>query len=377
MKDISIPDYLKETEDTIHKRMLEGAPKDINLVEGDIFWDSTRPTAIEKARLENVQLQNILRMAFPQSSTGEYLEYLGEFKCVYKNKPTYSTGEIKVIAKPNTPIRKGVIVSTEATETAQSIEFELIETIIIDDTGERYIRAKCLTPGTIGNVEPNTITILQKSIDGVKSINNESKFTGGTDIEDEEHFRERVMNAEKEESLSGADSDYIKWAKEVDGVGNAYVIEEWNGPGTVKILILDKNGQAATEELISKVKEYIYPDKKEGENRGGKAPVGAIVTISTPTTLTINIKADFSFTEGFSPELVINTIKEKISSYFNKIKINGTVKYKAIDTIIGSYVLEGEGIDDYTNLTINDVDTNIRLIDQVPIIGEVINNDGI
>lgn len=108
-----------------------------------------------------------------------------------------------------------------------------------------------------------------------------------TDIEDQEHYRERVIAAEQEEQLSGADSDYVRWALEIDGVGSAYSIAEWNGPGTVKLLILDKNGQPATAELTKSVKDYIYPDKLPGQNRGGKAPIGAIVTISTPTTIAV------------------------------------------------------------------------------------------
>ncbi|NHL29899.1 hypothetical protein FDF02_18620, partial [Clostridium botulinum] len=121
------------------------------------------------------------------------------------------------------------------------------------------------------------------------------------------------------------------------------------------------------------VKDYIYPDKKSGESRGGKAPAGALVTIATATTLKINVSAKFIFTDGFNQETILTALKTKISEYLKKIKINGVVKYKAIDTIIGSYVLQDEGIDDYANLTINKSTTNIQLVDQIAAIGDVIN----
>lgn len=273
-----------------------------------------------------------------------------------------------------TIITKGTIVTTVATDEKQSIEFELLETKTIGESETVDIKAECRETGTIGKVSQNTVTVLLGSINGIKSVTNKESFKGGTDIEDEEHFRERVLVAEQEDKLSGANSDYIRWAKEVDGVGYAYVVAEWNGAGTVKVLILDKNRKAATQELIDKVQEYIYPlNVSEGENRDGKAPIGAIVTIATPQTLLINVKASFVFSNGFSQETVLNILKNKIDKYLDKIDIGGTVSYNAIYSLTGSMMLADEGIQDFSNLTINDGTTNIILNDQVVGIGEIVN----
>ncbi|WP_206152097.1 baseplate J/gp47 family protein [Clostridium cochlearium] len=376
-RDLPIPEFLNETADDIHERMLEKAPPNVSTIEGDFFWDNTRPAAEEKAELIQMKLQNVLRLAFPQTSYGIWLEYLGECKGVFKNPPTKSIGPIKVKGKPGTVIEKGKIVGTPATGEKESIEFEFTETKVIDETGITYVNSKCLKEGTIGNVLPNTITVLITPINGVESITNEEAFSGGTDIEDEEHFRERVMEAEQEEQLSGADSDYIRWAKEVPGVGYAYVISEWNGPGTVKVLILDKNGQIANKELIDAVQKYIAPIVPKGQNRGGKAPVGAIVTIATPSVLSINIKAKFKFMEEYNSKDILTKLKDKINKYLSTIDIGGTVLYKAIDTIIGSMLLEKQGIKDYSDLTVNGGTSNIKLVDQVAIVGEVKNIDNI
>ncbi|WP_334311823.1 baseplate J/gp47 family protein [Clostridium beijerinckii] len=374
MAEIIVPDYLNESADIIHGRMLEKAPEGITVIEGDIFWDTTRPTAEEKSRLEKIQLQNIIKQSHPQTATGVYLEYFGEFKGIYKNQATQSKGYIQVTAKPTTPIFKDTIFGTISTEEKESIQFNTLEDIVIGDSGVALIEAECMTAGTIGNVEPNTITILfSKSVSGIKNITNPERFAGGTEIEDEEHFRTRVMAAEQEENLSGADSDYEKWALEVDGVGYAYALEEWNGPSTVKVFILDKNGQPATQELIKAAKNYIYPDKIPGQNRGGKAPVGAVVTIDTPPTLSVNIKAKFYFTSGFDSNVVLSDLKDEISSYLKQLKINSLIKYNEIHTIVGSYILQSKGISDFENLTVNNVVTNINLSNQVPVIGEVAN----
>ncbi|KEH90628.1 baseplate J/gp47 family protein [Clostridium botulinum] len=375
-RDLPIPSFLNETVDDIHERMLEKAPPGVNTIEGDFFWDNTRPTAEEKAELVQIKLQNVLRLAFPQTSYGVWLEYLGECKGVFKNPATYATGIIEVKGKPGTVIEKGKIISTPSSDDKESLEFEFIETKAIEESGFTNIKAKCLTPGTIGNVLSNVITVLITPINGVEKITNE-EFTGGTNLEDEEHFRERVMEAEREEPLSGADSNYVRWAKEVPGVGYAYPVSEWNGPGSIKVLILDKNGKPANKELINSVQKYIAPIVPKGQNRGGKAPVGAIVTIATPSVLSINIKAKFKFMEEYNSKDILTKLKDKINKYLSTIDIGGTVLYKAIDTIIGSMLLEKQGIKDYSDLTVNGGASNIKLVDQVAIVGEVKNSDNI
>ncbi|MBY2445518.1 baseplate J/gp47 family protein [Clostridioides difficile] len=372
-RELPIPVFLTEDKEVIHERMLSNF-QDVSTLEGDFIYDATRPTAEEITQLKQLGLQNNLKIAFPQTSYGTYLEWLGECKGVFKNQPTKATGVITFTGVQGTIITKGTIVTTIATDEKQSIEFELLETKTIGENETVDIKAESRIVGTIGNVSKGSISVLLGSISGVKSVTNKEDFRGGTDIEDEEHFRERVLVAEQEDKLSGASSDYIRWAKEVDGVGYAYVVPEWNGAGTVKVLILDKNRKAATQELIDKVQEYIYPlNISEGENRDGKAPIGALVTVVTPDTLLINVKASFIFSNGFSEETVLNNLKTKIDKYLDKIDLGGTVSYNAIQAIVGSMMLTDEGIEDFSNLTINDVKENIKLQDQVVGIGEIVN----
>ena len=41
-------------------------------------------------------------------------------------------------------------------------------------------------------------------------------------------------DASEETSYIGNNADYKRWAKAVDGIGDAIVIPEWNGPETSK-----------------------------------------------------------------------------------------------------------------------------------------------
>ncbi|BAH06756.1 baseplate J/gp47 family protein [Clostridium kluyveri] len=373
MADFEMPDFLSENADTIHARMLKKAPKDVNTIEGDFFWDNTRPTADEMATIQ-YKLQRFLKIAFPQTSYDQYLDYLGELKGLPRNAATFSTGKIKVTAVPGTQIVEGKIACTVATEDKTSIEYKFQETKTIDSTETAYIDAKCTQAGSIGNVPPGSITMLLTPINGVKSVTNEEQFKGGTDIEDDTHYSQRITEAEQQEKLSGADSDYIRWAQKVDGVGYAYPVSEWNGPGTVKVLILDKNGQTATQELIEAVQNYIAPIVPPGQNRGGLAPIGAIVTVATASILNLSIKADFIFTSGYDPPEVLTNIKNEVNNYVTKVDLSETILFKAVDSVVGSFILQKKGIDNYSNLTVNDETVDITLNEQVAVVNEVVAN---
>lgn len=371
-RDLEMPDFLREDADTIHNRMLKNAPEDINLVEGDYFWDATRPNAESISELQFLKLQNTLRLAFPQTSYGQYLDFHGEIKDLVRNPPTKSSGYLKVTGNPGAYVPKGRIIYTESTD-EPSIGFEVLESTEIDESGEAMVKVECIEAGTIGNVAANTITIPDKPIPGITSITNPDPMTGGTEEEDDESFRERVLAA-YDESLSGADSDYIEWAKRVPGVGAVYVFPEWEGfgTGTTKVLIMDSNGQPANESLVAQVQEYIAP--LATKNRGGLAPVNANVTVAAPDIILINISVSLVIKDDYDQIAVINTLKENLKEYLASIEIttdDERVEY-VYREIIGHVILSTPGVKMYSNLTINGgTDPILIPIGEVPALGEV------
>ena len=248
-KNLELPSFINESADNIHARMLQRAPAEISAIEGDFFWDATRPTAEEHERLVGLKLANILKLVFPQTSYGQYLEYLGECRGVFKNPATKATGILSITGKASTYIKLGSIFSTVATDELEAVEYITIEDGYIDSNGQCDLIVECSVAGTIGNAPANSITVLVSNIPDISTINNKEAFKNGTDIEDEEHFRERLMSSYEEEASSGNIAHYERWAKEVEGVGRAYVTSEWNGAGSVKVSILDKNGDIANREL--------------------------------------------------------------------------------------------------------------------------------
>ncbi len=368
--ELPIPDYLKEDEETIHRRMLEKAPPSISTKEGDFFWDATRPTAIEKAEVTQLKLQNILRLAFPQTSYGQYLDFLGEMKGVFRHPAIPATGTVVFTGQPGTVIPADFVVLTEAAGTFPAIEFKTKERVQIGEDGTVTVAAECLESGTIGNVAANTITLLSEPINGVASVTNPEPFTGGTEMEDDDRFRERVLVA-YDEPLSGAKKDYERWAKEVPGVGEVYTVPLWNGPGTVKILITDTNGQPANQELIDAVQAHIAPDGNLG---GGKAPIGADVTVDAPEVFAVDIAFSLFLKDGYDAETVVENIKTRLRDFMAGFELNTGDRPPDRITVtrVGHEILSVDGVADYASLTLNGNDDYVEIpVAKIPVLGEV------
>jgi len=368
--ELPIPDFLQEDEETIHRRMLEKAPPGISTKEGDFFWDATRPTAIEKAEVTQLKLQNILRLAFPQTSYGQYLDFLGEMKGVFRHPATPATGTVVFTGQPGTVIPAGFVVLTEAVGPSPAIEFQTKERVQISEDGTVTAAVECLESGTIGNVAANTITLLSEPINGIASVTNPEPFTGGTEMEDDDSFRERILAA-YDEPLSGAKKDYIRWAKEVPGVGDVYVIPLWAGPGTVKVLIMDSNGQPANQELIEAVQNHIAPDGNLG---GGLAPIGADVTVDAPEVFAVDIAFSLFLKDGYDAETVVENIKARLRDFMARFELNTGDRppERITSTKVGHEILSVDGVADYASLTLNGNDEYVEIpVAKIPVLGEV------
>jgi uncharacterized phage protein gp47/JayE len=360
-KELPIPkEYKKDVED-IHAEILKTFSEDISTIPGEFAYDATRGSAEQIAMLREMMIHFLFMRAFTQTSDGEYLELLGDMRAVWRKKATKSTGYIIFYGKKGTIIPKGTIVSTEGSENLNAISFITLEMGEIENDYVKVL-AECTTAGNVGNVKPSSVKVLVSEINDITRVSND-EFKNGTNIEDDESLRGRVRAAEQEEQLSGADVDYERWAKEVDGVGYAYCRETWNGPGTVKVHILDKNRKPASSELLAKVKEYIWPDLKPGQvNRGGKAPTGIKeCTIDTPRIKKIVIGGNIVVNSSFESQGVISKMKMLINKYFDKLDIDGVISYNMVNSIIGTLMVNDMGVDDYSDITINGAKNSIKL----------------
>lgn len=357
------PEILNDMdEETIHARMLAVIPNNLDKTEGGFVYDFTMPTAIEKADAMIV-LNEIVQLFFPEWSSGEFLDKLGRAVALTRKAATASETTLTIEGEANTLIPAGFVFSTAATAIADNVEFEAIQDVVLDEDGNGIVPVRCLTAGTVGNVAPNSILLMSSPMEGIVSVNNDEAAAGGTDVESDEDFSARIIERERDgdSSFVGCDADYKRWAQEVDGVGAAIVVPEWDGPGTVKVVIMDANGEPATATIIKNVYDHIIsPDDRQLR----LAPIGATLTVRTASVLALTITADVVLDIDIEAEDVEAAFKANLAPCLEEAMTEGTLRL----TRVGAVLSKTEGVVDYENLLINGSDDNITVtVDEYPV----------
>lgn len=362
------PSFLSDQDaETIHKRMMENLPPDIDDMENGFPWDFTKPTALEKAEMLEFHLVETLKIMFPMWAYDEWLDYHAKGRGITRKPANAASGELLITGISGTTIPAGFKFAAPATADTPAIEYQTTEKYTIGEDGTARVQITAVEAGPKGNVPANTVTLMMTPIKGITSITNEANITGGTEVESDDELRNRIMeiDAASEASFVGSDGDYKRWAEEVPGVGTALVMPEWAGPGTVKVVVIDANGQPANTAIIAAVYDNIM---SPGDRLQRKAPIGATVTIEAPTAKELNYTFTLELKAGENQEIVLERFKAQLRTYYVEAKKDGVVRYNRVSSILTNT----DGVKDFTDLTINGGTVNIDLEeDEYPVTGIV------
>lgn len=366
---MTVPVYLdstQNTEEVIRQRMLDRAPSDVDKSEGSYVWDSLAPVAMELVFV-SLLAQYVLEMSFAQTATGDYLTYRAAEHGVIRRAAVAATGKITITGTANSTIPSGLLLATEGDETQDvtSIQFKTTESVVLDGSGNGEVSIEAVLAGTSGNVPAERIVLLLAANSNVQSVANHTATAGGLDEEDDDTLRARYLEKVRTPGTSGNIADYKQWAKEVAGVSDVHVLPLWNGPGTVKLVVLGPNKLPPEAALVNSVQAYIAPTNS-GER---KAPIGASVTAVAAEALPVNVVATILMGSSASLAEVREAFNTALTAYLASIAFQAdTIRYARI----GSLLIEQTGVVDYVNLTINGGENNIPVTEnQVAVVGTV------
>lgn len=204
--------------------------------------------------------------------------------------------------------------------------------------------------GAIYNVVAGAITTVNDAPDGVTDVTNTSPFTGGSDQEDTEVYRARLLDHLRAPQV-GSPEDLENWAKEIDGVEEATAFTNdnvgtpTNGHVTVRIsgpdgTIPDSSVQAAVQEAL---------DDRDLANI--TIHVATFTSVSTNVTVTVTLESGFTLAE------VSPSVDSAIRDYINSLPVGGTLYlagiYDAVFGITGvaTLVVNSPGTDQSTAAT--------------------------
>ncbi|MBN2981965.1 baseplate J/gp47 family protein [Cohnella algarum] len=364
-----LPDFLQgETEEAIRGRMLGRISPEIDKSEGSFIWDALAPAAYEMYRSAG-WAQEVLRRGFASTTFGGYLDLRCEEHGISRLGAVKASGEVAFVGEPGTNVPSGQVLATAADPVTgtPSIEYATVAPVMLDANGTATVAIEAVEAGTEGNVSAGKIALMVTPVPGIASVANPEPIGGGLDAEDDAALLARFFARVRSPSVGGNKADYINWALEVPGVGAAIALPLWNGPTTVKVVILGEDKSPASASLVAEVQRHICPVPGLGE---GKAPVGAFVTVASAEPVAIDVSATVVPAAGASLVEVRNVFEARLTEYLRNIAFSSDPSVKYVR--IGAMLLDVPGVSDFSGLLLNGAADNVAVAsDRVAVKGAV------
>jgi Baseplate J-like protein len=189
-----------------------------------------------------------------------------------------------------------------------------------DSTAEGIsLVATALLVGVDYNVAPGTITDISSGPAGLVSVTNAAAFTGGSDPEDIEAFRQALLQWVRAPQ-SGSAADLQAWAQSIDGVETATIFPNVDlsgaaAPGTVSVRITGTGGSIPPPALVNQVlTELLSHDL-----------ANITILVGTFTGHPINVTVTTLRSPGYAVADITPSVQQAISAYINSVPVGGTV----------------------------------------------------
>ena len=221
--------------------------------------------------------------------------------------------------------------------------------------------------GIGSNVAAHTVCIMAKSDKNITGIDNAEPISGETVREEDGDYFDRIF-AEYDNSKTylGNDSDFVRWAKEA-GAGDCIVVAAFDGPGTVKLVLVDGNGQPANTKLINDVYNYIVSPN----DRMQRLLPTACAKLSCVAATTV--KMNYTITgllldESADKARVEEDFKKLVLTVYGVAKNEGILRYNDVRPLITAI----DGVEDFDTFLINGKMSNIKLEkEEYPVTGTI------
>lgn len=374
------------TKQAIEQAMLQQVSSGIDTREGSLLQTAAGLAAWFLEGVYYTDLSHLQQNTTAQTAVGDALDLLAAERGLVRRQATAAIrqGTFNVAIPTGSQFKTingaSSLIYTSGTE--------------ISGSGSTWIyQMTCTTPGEAGNSYTGPLLPIT-AISGLTTATLGDIITPGSDEETDDSLRQRYFLTFDTAAFGGNIAAYRNTILAIDGVGAVQVYPAYNGGGTVLCSILDSQLTPAEPGLVEQVQNIICPSEDGGStpspNGYGYAPIGAAVTITTGTELTLDITCDIQFAASVpnGVEVYQSQIEQAIQTYISSVNatwgqalVSQTISYPVVvyASRIVAAILTVPNVINVTNLLINgsaaDVQcTETAQLQQVPTLRMVIIN---
>ena len=179
------------------------------------------------------------RMSMIHTAEGEFLDNFGDMAGVHRIASSPSVGEV-TFTRLGTDISQSIVIADGtqvSTEDAISFIVDNDGEDLVLESGVNTITANviCEQEGAYTNVLENTIVLVMGDVGSLVSVTNTSAMTGGTDIEEDDDYRARILLSPYEVPAGS-----LKWYENTSLTASHYDEEESKDVFSVHDVLVEK-----------------------------------------------------------------------------------------------------------------------------------------
>ena len=302
-------------------------------------------------------LDYIAKQAVPWTATDEYLAGWGALKRTYQKDASTASGAATFPAASGKTLDAGITLVR-----GDGVNYITTSSTTAGAGSTVTVLAKAVNPGIAGNCDVGSKLTLAQAVDGIQSTGvAATDFKGGAEIEDQDAFSGRVMDAYQSSPQGGAVDDYPGWTTAVSGVTRAWCNPLGFGAGSVVVYFMMDDVEAAHGGFPQGIDGVATAEKRSATKATGDQlivanaifplrPATALVYACAPLKHAINFKINGLSVAGAATQ---NAVKAALADVFfrNGSPLNGTVNrtdlegaLSGIAAAAGAVITEIDGV---------------------------------
>ena len=272
------------------------------------------------------------RQCFPQTAQGEDLDKHAKLRGVERKSAAPAQGAIRfsvpAAAESDRTIPAGTVCMTAGEVRVRTTE----DVVLPTDRLYTDAPAEAVEPGARGNIVPGGVRFLTACPVAVTRVTNLRAFTGGSDDEDDEAFRARILESFQRLPNGANTAWYETTAMAYPGVTAAKAVGRAEGPGTVNVYVTGEGG-LPDEALLAGLQAELQ-EKRE---------IAVTVKALAPTSKAVDVSVQVAPREGADRAAVLAAARQAVTDFFSGRLLGRPVLLAEL----GNKLYDLEGVENY------------------------------
>lgn len=291
------------------------------------------------------------RQCFPQTATGEYLDYHAQLRALERKGAEYARGTVRFYGDgagdSERTIPAGTVCMTQG-----YVRFATLEEGVLA-AGESYVDVpvQAVSAGAAGNVKAGSIKMLATTPVGITGCSNPTAMTQGADEESDEQLRRRILGSFARLPNGVNSAYYEQLAMATDQIVAAVAIPKKRGIGTVDVVITTRKG-VPDQERLDEVRQKLEKNRE----------IAVDVAVTGPETVPVDVGLRVL---GQNAEGASAAVEQAVRDWFSGSLLGKDV----LRAQLGNLVYGIDGVENY-ELVLPEQDVTVER-GQLPVLGQL------